>query len=204
AQQRAYGETTRVENESKLVEEGKALIDKTRTNVEKKTGIGSKLAKIRETVTKTPFELMETGLRAVDSVMFRIIYGKDAAELMKKEGEDLPSLFRTMEATVRAKWEDAKNWFNEHIGGPLKEYLFGDQGLFTRLRDRLDKDIITPIRGKLTEIAGRVRDRTLGTKVMDEEGKYTGHRQGGILSDLYNRMSDTVHGATGTIGDRFF
>lgn len=204
AQQRAYGETTRVENESKLVEEGKAFIDKTRTNVEKKTGIGAKLAKIRETVTKTPFELVETGLRAVDSVMFRIIYGKDAAELMKKEGEDLPSLFRTMEATVRAKWEDAKNWFNEHIGGPLKEYLFGDQGLFTRLRDRLDKDILTPIRGKIKEIAGRVRDRTLGTKVMDEEGKYTGHRQGGILSDIYNRMSDTVHGATGSIGDRIF
>lgn len=204
AQQRAYGETTRVENESKLVEEGKAFIDKTRSNVEQKTGIGAKFAKIRDTITKTPFELVETGLRAVDSVMFRIIYGKDAAELMKKEGEDLPSLFRTMEATVRAKWEDAKNWFNEHIGGPLKEYLFGDQGLFTRLRDRFDKDIITPIRSKITEIAGRVRDRTLGTKVMDEEGKYTGHRQGGIFSDIYNRVSDNVRGATGTIGDRIF
>lgn len=149
---------------------------------------------IRGFMSEAPFRLMQDGLETMDAFLFKIIYGEDAENALNNTDET-PSLMRTVTASVKAHWTEAKSWFSEHIGEPLKDALFNNEnGLIPRIRNRLFEKVIDPVKGKAKEIGGRMKSGFIGDAVLDENGNPTGNVQGGKFSDTINRARSKVRG----------
>lgn len=113
---------------------------------------------------KVPFELVENGLKLVDSFLFRVLYGEDASEVLLNEHK-LPSILDAVRLNVRAEWLAAKDWFGDNIGDPIKKSLFDPkEGLFSKIADRLNEKVAEPIKNRVKKF----RDNLIGTREKDK------------------------------------
>ena len=152
------------------------------------------LDNLKGAMTKAPFALMNQGLETIDAFLFKIIYGEDAESYLNSTDE-VPSLMRTVTASVKAHWMDARSWFAEHIGEPLKDSLFNKEtGLIPRIKNRLFEKVVDPVKNRAKEFGGRIKSKFIGNKVLDEEGNFTGEYSGGRFSDAYNQIRGKVRG----------
>lgn len=164
--------------------QSKRLSGKT-SEVMKKTGVAGIFDTVRK-VTQNPFSFMETALQTVDAFMFKIIYGDDAMVQLEKGGT--PSLMSTVTQSVKAQLTEAKAWFSENIGKPLRDMFFDkDKGLFSRLGKTLKENFVNPF---LDPFKNSVKDRVTGARdklfgVKGEDGVYSG----GKLSKMMNRIT---------------
>ncbi|MCM1235098.1 MAG: hypothetical protein NC489_33785, partial [Ruminococcus flavefaciens] len=133
---------------------------------------------------KAPFELVENGLKLVDSFLFRILYGEDASDVMLDEHK-LPSILDSVRINIKAQWLEAGNWFARNIGDPLKKSLFdSDEGIIPRIADRLNEKVVEPVK----ERARDYKNKLIGAREVGEDGKPIGDYKGGRFSDQLNRL----------------
>lgn len=147
---------------------------------------------------KVPFELVENGLKLVDSFLFRILYGEDASDVLL-DGHKLPSILDAVRINVKAQWLSAKNWFAENIGNPLKHSLLdANDGLIPQIGNRLNQLIVDPAKKRATDI----KNKLIGTRDTNEDGKPVGDYKGGKFSNQINKIRNRASELTGSVKDR--
>lgn len=177
------------------------LTNKGLNKIKDKTG---KLATVGEKfrqLTRTPFELFNKGMQLADAFMLKALYGDDINvdnfELWQgRDGE--PFLFKTLTNALNVHFKNAKNWFVENIGDPLKDYFFNkEDGLIPKLKESLF-DLLGVdekkewVKGKYKEYRDKAITKIRGTKNAD--GQY----EGGWFSNQFNQMSDVKNGIKGS------
>lgn len=188
------------EKVKKMNENYKNVADQANTGIKgikdklgRKVG-GSKFSKIYN----APFTLMTKGLKFVDDMMIRVLYGKDAADAAKKGDK---SFFDTVSDSVKAQMTKMADWFKEKVGNPLKKLLFDkENGLFHKMKNAFFEMFgINDLKDRAASGAKNFRDKIFqhlfGTK--DENGK----RSGGIFSGTMNQANEAGHGLKDTIKD---
>ena len=128
-------------------------------------------------------------MRIADVTMLKVLYGDDVdgLELWKDEKGE-PFLFGTLAKAISTHFNNAKNWFSEHIGIPLKKYLFDEkEGLLPRMKDAFYdmfdvEEKKRRFREKKRELSEKFGNKLKGTKTA--EGQY----EGGLLSGTVNGL----------------
>lgn len=181
------------ENYKKVADQANTGIKGIKDKLGRKVG-GSKFSKIYN----APFTLMTKGLKFVDDMMIRVLYGKDAADAAKKGDK---SFFDTVSDSVKAQMTKMTDWFKEKVGNPLKKLLFDkEDGLFHKMKNAFFEMFgINDLKDRAASGAKNFRDKIFqhlfGTK--DENGK----RSGGIFSGTMNQANEAGHGLKDTIKD---
>ena len=181
------------ENYKKVADQANTGIKGIKDKLGRKVG-GSKFSKIYN----APFTLMTKGLKFVDDMMIRVLYGKDAADAAKKGDK---SFFDTVSDSVKAQMTKMADWFKEKVGNPLKKLLFDkENGLFHKMKNAFFEMFgINDLKDRAASGAKNFRDKIFqhlfGTK--DENGK----RSGGIFSGTMNQANEAGHGLKDTIKD---
>lgn len=152
----------------------------------------SKIQKLRE-FTAQPFRIFAKGLTLIDKAMYRILYGADAAESLETDGE--PYMFKSISNVVKTHFTEAKEWFSENIGSPLKKFLFDkEEGLLTKLKTTLADVLGIPsLKDQARARADKAKRYLFGEK--DENGNW----RGGKFSGQLNGMGDTKTTITKTM-----
>ena len=181
------------ENYKKVADQANTGIKGIKDKFNRKVG-NSKFSKIYN----APFTLMTKGLKFVDDMMIRVLYGKDAADAAKKGDK---SFFDTVSDSVKAQMTKMADWFKEKVGDPLKKLLFDkEDGLFHKMKNAFFEMFgINDLKDRATSGAKNFRDKIFqnlfGTK--GEDGK----RSGGIFSGTMNQANEAGHGLKDTIKD---
>lgn len=181
------------ENYKKVADQANTGIKGIKDKLNRKVG-NSKFSKIYN----APFTLMTKGLKFVDDMMIRVLYGKDAADAAKKGDK---SFFDTVSDSVKAQMTKMADWFKEKVGNPLKKLLFDkDDGLFHKMKNAFFEMFgINDLKDRAASGAKNFRDKIFqhlfGTK--GEDGK----RSGGIFSGTMNQANEAGHGLKDTIKD---
>ena len=148
-----------------------------------KSKFGGLVDTVRE-YGKVPFELVENGLKLVDSFLFRVLYGEDASDVMLDEHK-LPSILDAVRLNVKAQWLEAGNWFAKNIGDPLKKSLFdSEEGIIPRIANRLNEKVVEPVKAKAKDY----KNKMIGAREVGEDGKPIGDYKGGRFSDQINAI----------------
>lgn len=188
---------------SELTGEEKENAERYREQAE---GIGKFTSKIKgffnpeKSPLSAPLRLFSKGLKSLDSLMFRVLFGKEATEEIEKDDSD-PSILSAVTESVSAHLQQTKDWFAENIGNPVKEFLFNkEDGILPKVKNFFMNTfgINDKIQGVKDAAKGKVSGlwhRLVGVK--DEEGM----RQGGILSDQLNRIRGNVRAGKQGVGD---
>ena len=181
------------ENYKKVADQANTGIKGIKDKLNRKVG-NSKFSKIYN----APFTLMTKGLKFVDDMMIRVLYGKDAADAAKKGDK---SFFDTVSDSVKAQMTKMADWFKEKVGNPLKKLLFDkEDGLFHKMKNAFFEMFgINDLKDRAASGAKNFRDKIFqhlfGTK--GEDGK----RSGGIFSGTMNQANEAGHGLKDTIKD---
>ncbi len=122
-------------------------------------------------LTKEPGKIGTKLFEKADDFLFKLVFGDS-----EKDGT---GVFRKAMAYVKSGIKGMALWVNNKILEPLQEHLFGDNGLFTQLKQT---KLFEAFKGK----ASAVRDAIFGMKQSD--GSYAG----GIVSDLLNGIKDVT------------
>lgn len=147
-------------------------ISDARDEILNKSGISKLIDGIRG-VIQEPFKLVEKGMKAMDTAMFRIIYG-DGSSIEDDDSD--ASLISRITNVLQSNLNKLNEWFNNAV--------LGENGLFAKAGNKL-RDFFTPI-GK------SIHNKLIGVK-NDTDNKY----RGGILSGLINGL----RGETGNISE---
>lgn len=167
----------------------------TTDDILKNTGVTSIFGTVAR-MTQSPFAFMEETLKYVDAFMFKMLYGEDA--MLDISNGTTPSLMSAVVNTVKTQLIDARNWFGEHIGNPIKDKVFDkEKGLLPRLINRIG-DMTKPVQDKIKGKVTDFKNRTIGEAVKDEDGKLIKYK-GGKYSDKVNKI---VGSGEGSIEDR--
>lgn len=119
-------------------------------------------------VADSPFRLVDLGLKTVDQFLFKIIYGEDIADFpLDPTDDEAHSLMKTVEATVRGSWRNARDWFSENIGEPLKKWLFGEDGILPKIKSGISDRVINPVKAKAKDLKDRAISKFIGTRDME-------------------------------------
>lgn len=181
------------DQEKKINENYQKLFNDTMDKLKKSNAKpASKIQKLRE-FTAQPFRIFAKGLTLVDKAMYRILYGADAAESLETDGE--PYMFKSISNVVKTHFTEAKEWFSENIGSPLKKFLFDkEEGLLTKLKTTLADVLGIPsLKDQAKARADKAKRYLFGEK--DENGNW----KGGKFSDQLNGMGDTKTTITKTM-----
>ena len=153
-------------------------------------------------MTKTPFALFEDAMKLTDAFMYKALFGEDTAVELSRYGE--PFLMKILTHSLNVHFKNAKDWFAENIGSPIKNFLFNDKdGLFPRIKHALSE--FFDIDGKKQAIKDRfdeVREKFIGKKITDENGKVIRY-EGGKLSSTVNRFVNVNENLDNTIKSSF-
>lgn len=156
-------------------------LDGTRRDVMKKTGVTTVLDSLQVLATK-PFELFDNGLQLADAFMFKMLFGEDAASSVQLNNQE-PYLFQTLTNSLNVHFMNAKNWFADNIGAPVKKFLLDDkEGLLPRIGHTINETFgLTDKKNRIKSKFGEYRESLMGVK--GEDGTYSGGR----FSDSLNR-----------------
>ena len=150
-----------------------------------KTGF-SKLIDTVSGFVQEPFKLVQLGMKSMDAVMFRAIYGPDADNFLDLNEEDQPYLIKLVSNVLKGDVNNFSDFLTETFNG-VKDKLIGEDGIFTKIGNKLldtISPITTKITDKITEGINWIKDKTIGHRENDQaDGDFTG----GIFSNLINR-----------------
>ena len=159
---------------------------------------GSKLAEKFQKLARTPFDLFNKSLQITDALMMKALYGTDMDNIqLWKDKENEPFMLKTLTTAVEAHFKNAKDWFVENIGNPVKNYFFNkEDGLLPKLKesafDLLDVDEKKAwVKNKYKEYRDKAVTKLRGTK--NESGLY----EGGLFSTQFNQMNEIKAGVKG-------
>ena len=171
------------------------LTNKGLNKIKDKTG---KLATVGEKfrqLTRTPFELFNKGMQLADAFMLKALYGDDINmdnfELWQgRDGE--PFLFKTLTNALNVHFKNAKNWFVDNIGDPLKDYFFGkEDGLFPRIKAAAYEMFgIEEKKQKVKDTVKKYKNMAID-KFRGVKNEETGLYEGGWFSKQFNDMGMT-------------
>lgn len=129
-------------------------------------------------VLKKPAELLKSVFDKIDGAMYNMAFGTD-----KDDPESGGSSFMSKTVSLmREKFNKMGEWINGKIIDPLKESLFGKDGVITKIKD---SDFMKNMKTKMKSI----QDFMFG-KATGEDGK----REGGLFADTANNMADMWDG----------
>lgn len=158
----------------------------TTDTIAEKTGIRKLLGSIQE-IMKQPFSLVEKGMRAMDTAMFKIVYGEDADSFMEADNDT--SLISRLTAFFQGNLSKLHSWFSNAV--------LGENGFLTKFGSKL-KDVFSPITGKITDgvkdIGNTIKEKVIGVK--GDDGKYSG----GFASNFMNNVHEEGSSLFGSIG----
>lgn len=165
-------------------------------DVARKTGISRTFAFLRA-VTEEPFRLFDSGMKLMDAFMFKALFGEDAANGLEINGE--PYLLQILTRSLQTHFKQAKDWFSENIGSPLKKYLFDkEEGLLPRIGKALGLDKLKErAKEKAKQVGSNIKSRFIGTKDA-ESGQYSG----GLFSSQINKTFGVLKNNKGAIVDQ--
>ena len=171
------------------------LTNKGLNKIKDKTG---KLATVGEKfrqLTRTPFELFNKGMQLADAFMLKALYGDDINmdnfELWQgRDGE--PFLFKTLTNALNVHFKNAKNWFVDNIGDPLKDYFFGkEDGLFPRIKAAAYEMFgVEEKKQKVKDTVKKYKNMAID-KFRGVKNEETGLYEGGWFSKQFNDMGMT-------------
>lgn len=146
----------------------------------------SKLIDTVSGIVQEPFKLVQLGMKSMDAVMFRAIYGPDAENFLELNEEDQPYLIKLVSNVLKGDVNSFSDFLTETFNG-VKDKLIGENGIFTKIGDKI-LETISPITNKITDKITEgfnwIKDKTVGHRENDrEDGDFTG----GIFSNLINR-----------------
>lgn len=121
---------------------------------------------------KRPAEVLTKVFKKADDFLFSLVFGKSDSE---KEG----SLFITGLAYIKQTFEKFSTWMSERVIDPMKEALFGDEGVFTQFKK-------TKFYEDMKGYATVFKNYLFGTK------NAMGGHSGGLFSGYVNAMKDMV------------
>jgi hypothetical protein len=123
-----------------------------------------------------PAELLSGVFKKIDNTMYKIIFGSDGKD-------DKSSFLSKTVAMMKEKFEKFGSWVKEEIFKPVKEALFGKDGIIQQFKD---SQFYQTMKTNL----GKAGDYLFG-KASGENGK----REGGLFSDTANELLDVWDGA---------
>lgn len=141
-------------------------------------------------VSQEPFKLFNAGMQIADAFMFKALFGNDPSASVDFDSSE-PYLLQVLTKSLKTHFTNFTSWMSEHIGGPIKKYLFDkEEGLFPRIGSAVAEvldinKLKDKVKNKATELKEKADKKLRGTK--DEE---TGRWSGGILSDTLNKFKD--------------
>ena len=192
------------EKKDKYQNYGKLLnsqIDKITEKGKKFSSVGEKFRQI----TKVPFELFNKGMQLADAFMLKALYGDDINlnnyELWQgKDGE--PFLLKTVTDALNVHFKNAKNWFVDEIGDPLKNYFFGkEDGLFPKIKAAAYEMFgVEEKKQKIKDTVNEYKNKALD-KIRGVKNEETGLYEGGWFSKQFNDMNKTKDDIKSTMFD---
>lgn len=171
------------------------LTNKGLNKLKDKTGKLSTVGEKFRQLTRTPFELFNKGMQLADAFMLKALYGDDINvdnfELWQgRDGE--PFLFKTLTNALNVHFKNAKNWFVDNIGDPLKDYFFGkEDGLFPRIKAAAYEMFgIEEKKQKVKDTVKKYKNMAID-KFRGVKNEETGLYEGGWFSKQFNDMGMT-------------
>ena len=135
-----------------------------------------------------PSQILTDFFKKADTFLFDIVFGNEAGPG--------GSLVSRVTDSIKLQFRKVSNWLNDNILEPLKENLFGDEGIITQLKD-------TAVGRAASEQFKKFKNFLFGEKVLMEDGTY--ERKGGVFSNLINEFKatgkDLVDTAKTTVAD---
>lgn len=128
---------------------------------------------------------LNRGIRKIDNYLYTVLFG---------ENENGQSVIQGMLDRTKEMFRRVGSWIKTRVFEPLDKALFGEDGLFTKIKQSaFGQDV--------SRIIGNIKDTIIGTKVTDAEGhvKY----EGGLLSATANEFKNIGTAAKNAIfGER--
>ena len=131
------------------------------------------IGKLRNTISRGPARILNGFVDKMNSTMFEVIFGKQDGE----EPKERQSLITRMINSTSEKLDTFFDYIDKKFFEPIKDALFGDNGLFTRFKK-------SETYGKMKSGVTRGIDYLFGVK--DEENI----RRGGVFSETGAAISD--------------
>ena len=134
-------------------------------------------------ILNKPANLIAGAFQKADDMLYKILFGDS-----NDDGTDGSFISRTLDI-VQEKFNAFSRWIHDKLLDPIREKLFGEDGLFDQIKN-------TQLYQDVREKAVKIKDDLLGMK--DENGV----RSGGILSDTANELGDIFKEAGYFFGGR--
>lgn len=116
---------------------------------------------------RAPARMVQKALDFGTTAMYGMLFGFD-------EKNKLTSIMETFKLKIQGFFNSTHDWLKKHIFDPLKEKIFGKDGIISNLKSDKNKERFR-----------KVRDFLIGKKT--DSGK----REGGLFADTFGEISDT-------------
>lgn len=130
-------------------------------------------------IMNKPTEIMEKAVERFDDALYSIMFGSQTNDGTGKT----KTFFESFGEEITKFWDNTSEWLNTKIFEPMREKLFGEEGLFNQVKQS------DPYQWAAKQM-NQVKENLLGEK--DAE---TGTRSGGVLSETANELKDMVSSA---------
>lgn len=184
------GEEERVyenEEDQKAYERKKHKSDKINNAITEKLGF---IGRVQDMARK-PFDILETALDSMNKSMFRIVYGKDAEDMLKGDDGEDGSIMSAVTKTMKANLNKFGTWFNEEV---VKRLIKDDDAPLKKLEGKAKEWVGDNVGSKVKNKYERAKTSLVGVK--DEN---TGKYSGGRFSEKANFAQDVMNDAKGQI-----
>jgi len=132
-----------------------------------------------------PSEFLTGALDKMDSLIYRIIYGRESlgSDSDDPEKANKNSIIGRLASGLNKSVDTSLNWIDTKIISPMHEKFFGENGLFTKFTK-----VFEPFLDKMKDMSGKGFSRV--SKFLMGEKNAFGFYTGGVLADVGNSFVD--------------
>ena len=169
--------------------------------LERAAGMGGTIGKWAQSLNDRAEKasgVVQSAFQTGNDILYKLVFGDE------KGKKGLGAAFDMMFAGIKIGFRKLGSFIDKKILAPLDEALFGDNGLFTKLKE---SEFYKEITGKLKNAKDRVSRAIFGEKVTGPDGKE--HYEGGLISSTMNELKnvgrslgDAIFGKKGPDGKR--
>ena len=169
--------------------------------LERAAGMGGTIGKWAQSLNDRAEKasgVVQSAFQTGNDILYKLVFGDE------KGKKGLGAAFDMMFAGIKIGFRKLGSFIDNKILAPLDEALFGDNGLFTKLKE---SEFYKEITGKLKNAKDRVSKAIFGEKVTGPDGKE--HYEGGLISSTMNELKnvgrslgDAIFGKKGPDGKR--
>lgn len=140
-----------------------------------------------------PLQVMDGVMKGVDRIMFRVLYGKQAAEELDWDADD-NSIMALVSKTTFGLFGRFADSFKTSILNPIQSWLFDkEKGIITKIENTFTSKIVDPVKNKVKDVKDKLSEKYRGT--YDEETK---RWSGGKFSEQINKVKDRKDSIVGS------